>query len=262
MIRLVLFSILMSLVMYSEAKPIEVFINGQPQGKASSYYLLSEDSIRLQASECTNWVQWLPELKAYYNSNNKLAPVHYHVKALKRNHQTLSFPSLAAGTYLFGKSTGKDSFLLESQALHLLDSNIIQVVVRQNDSYLGYLTEMLQTPFILPPKRIRFGFQTDLHIGTDCAELAIYGRRRMGYPVPYLGPRGIWDYLERADSAFAGAVLHFGFQVSVLFEDRGTIGEIDEEDLLIQAYEHSVHIIPIGETDLWGKAFKLMQWKE
>ena len=105
------------------------------------------------------------------------------------------------------------------------------------------------------------GHQADLRLGIDCAELAIYGRRRMGENIPYVGPRGIKDYLEKTDNVEVGVVLHFGFQVSVLYEDRGKIGKIDEADLLIHAYEDKAEIIELGKTDLWKWPFEMFVWK-
>lgn len=261
MIKHLLICVLLGLGLFPKVKAIDVYINGIKSSQVNTHYLISRDHIRLKAQGQIDWVRFLPYLKEYDNISQKLAPIHYHIESYGVDKQEISFTTLSPGTYLFGQAPDTGLSILATQALHLTESNIIQLVIRQDDTYLGYLTEMLQTPFILPPKRIRHGYQTDLHIGTDCAELAIYGRRRMGYAVPYVGPRGIGEYLEEADSVFAGAVLHFGFQVSVLYEDRGIIGVIDEADLLIHAYHHLVHIVTFGETDLWKKTFRLMQWK-
>ena len=70
------------------------------------------------------------------------------------------------------------------------------------------------------------GHQTDLRVCVDCAELAIYGKRRQGFNIPYCGPRGINNYLEEIspDSIFNGCIVHFGDQVDVIYSDEGVKG--------------------------------------
>lgn len=141
---------------------------------------------------------------------------------------------------------------------------ITQLIKKQADGYLGYLEELLNVPFVLPPKKLKAGHQTDLRLGVDCAELAIYGRRRMGYPIPYIGPRGIIKYLAKADKVERGTVICFGnsYQISVVYEDRGTIGVLDKEDLLIHAYKDKAEIVLLGDTDLHRYRYSIYFWKE
>jgi hypothetical protein len=138
-----------------------------------------------------------------------------------------------------------------------------QIVKKLHGGYLGYLEEMLNVPFVLPPRHLSgFGHQTDHRIAVDCAEMAIYGKRRQGYDIPYCGPLRIGKYLDRTDSITAGTVIHFGFQVSVVYEDCGIPGKLDGEDLLIHAYKDKAEIIALNKTDLRKAKYISFTWKQ
>lgn len=171
------------------------------------------------------------------------------------------WPAAGPGTYFFhiGRPE-RDTFCSIGPVCETFP--VWQVTVRRDSSFIGFCEELLGLPFVLPPRRIPgFGHQTDLRLATDCAELAIYARRRQGHRLPYVGPKGLRAYLKPADKLEPGAVLHFGFQVSVLYEDRGQPGILDEADLLIHAQREKVEIVPLGETGLLDRRCKIMQWK-
>ncbi|MFB6305972.1 MAG: hypothetical protein ABEH43_03115 [Flavobacteriales bacterium] len=143
------------------------------------------------------------------------------------------------------------------------DIDIIQIINKTHKGFIGYLEELLNVPFVLPPKKLLGeAHQTDLRLGVDCAELAIYGKRRQGYKIPYCGPRGIKKYLKPTSKLTKGTIIHFGFQVSVLYEDKGQIGHLDNNDLLIHAYKDKAEIKKLGNTDLKKRSYQLYQWKE
>ena len=58
--------------------------------------------------------------------------------------------------------------------------NTLEIVVRRDDTYVGYATELIGVPFVFWPKEVVGGHQTDLRMGADCAATVIYGKRRMG----------------------------------------------------------------------------------
>ncbi len=166
-----------------------------------------------------------------------------------------------AGNYLFAADMAIDS-LASCRPLWFLYNNVFQISVREADSYVGYLTELLNLPFLLGPKNITsIGHQTDLKIATDCAELAIYGRRRMGNKVPYCGPRKMIDYLYNVDTIKSGTIVHFGFQVSIVYKDLGTIGKLDDDDYLIHAYDDRVKIEKFDDCSLHNFIYKLYEWR-
>jgi len=140
---------------------------------------------------------------------------------------------------------------------------IIELINKQSEGYIGYLEELLNVPFVLPPRRLKEKHQTNLRLGVDCAEMAIYGRRRQGYTIPYCGPRHLMEYLISTDKVEAGTIISFGnnYQISVIYEDRGKRGILDDEDLLIHAYKDKAEINSLGESGLNKYPFRLYQWK-
>jgi hypothetical protein len=157
-----------------------------------------------------------------------------------------------------------------------------RVTFRADDSYLGYLTELINTPYIFGSAGPDGRNQTDLLIGADCADLAVYGRRRMGLKTEYtstyaidkqaperakvvtLGPdgRGL-DEKGRPVSAKAGDVLHFpgSRHVAVLWEDREPIGVLDANDLMIHTCWAPPKIEPIGSTDCASLPWRVLRFK-
>ncbi len=169
--------------------------------------------------------------------------------------------ALGLGTHFFLESNiSPDSIFLPSQ-LPYLNGDLVQVVVRSEDSYTGFLEELINVPFVLPPMRQDcYGHQTDNRMAVDCAELAIYGIRRMGYNLGYIGPKGVLKYLIESDTLKRGSVIHFGHQVSVLYQDKGVIGALDAEDVLIHAYKKHVELVSLKNTDLDLNNCKTFDW--
>jgi hypothetical protein len=232
----------------------------------SSVKIVEGQTITLKTLSSGYWVEIRPLLQEYDNLKSgakSIEPIEYAILPVEKYQSDTVFTidNIKVGTYYYGRVLEDNKSFTSTKPIHLIDDNIIQIVVRESSSYIGFLTEQLNLPFIIPPKVLpKFGHQTDLNIGTDCAELAIYGMRRLGYNIPYVGPKGITKYLFQVDSITSGTILHFGFQVSILYEDRGEIGELDSEDLLVHAFEDRVKIEPLGATKLLGMECKKYQW--
>jgi hypothetical protein len=145
---------------------------------------------------------------------------------------------------------------------HRVIRNCYQVVITRDTGHVGHLQEMLNVPFVMPP-RIQgpYGHQTDNRVAVDCAAMAIYARRRSGHQIPYVGPTNIDAYLQPADSLFPGVILHFGHQVSSLYRDNGQQGVLDADDLLIHAYKGCARIERLGDTDLKPEKARILWWK-
>lgn len=192
--------------------------------------------------------------------------------------------------YLCAGPPAAEGTLLTTEPPQLLMPNrSVQVATRAGDGYLGHLTEMLGTPFLMAPRRTPRGHhQADHRLGCDCAGLAVYGRRRLGEDVEYLGPAGIERYLEPvAEGALLpdeaspavlrgpngdplsvgpgglrpGDVLHFGEQVSVFAEDRGVPGLLDSEDLLLQSWFDGTGYCSLRECGFWGRPVRALRWR-
>lgn len=219
------------------------------------------DTLVFQPQENKEWRCILPRLKEFDNLSDgagTLHPLIYEIGPLPVD-MLFAMP----GTFFYGLfPKGEKGKTISSVAPILSADTIWQVVVRQDDSYIGYLTELLGLPFVIPPKYLPgYGHQTDLRLGADCAALAIYGQRRMGRHRPYHGPKSVWQNTKIIQIPRPGSILHFGFQVSIFYEDRGKIGSVDEEDLLLHAFENCVQIQRFGDTRLWGMPYELRNWE-
>jgi len=127
----------------------------------------------------------------------------------------------------------------------------VRVAFRKDDTYLGYLTELFNTPYIFGSSAQGSRHQTDELVGADCADLAVYGMRRMGRRVDYTSSYGMdrvaplravmrsaaepLRYGDGAGQVRPGDVLHFpkSRHVAVLYEDREPLGVLDENDLML-----------------------------
>ncbi len=187
----------------------------------------------------------------------RVLPIRYLVKSVGKRAWLKNW---SKGTFLCSWQSIKEDTL---SSVNILDRpGVFQLIKRDSDDYVGYLEELLTVPFVMPPRLLYSGHQTDLRLGVDCAELAIYGKRRQGYDIPYCGPQKIVNYLKETDSIRRGTVVSFGFQISVVYEDRGLSGQLDDADLLIHAYKDKAEIISFGESGLNRYPYKLYEWKE
>ncbi len=257
------------------------YINGNAVGNKKPVYMKFSESTVISANCNKNgvnrtWYEIKPVLRGYYNYRRHSK---YYVERIsyfftKTGSGTAEFNVngyiQSPGTYYFAYldsfQVSKTDTIKTSLPLYRLEKeNIIQLIVRNDDSYKGYLAELLNTPFIGIPKKIPgFGHQTDLSIGSDCAELAIYGKRRQGYDIPYCGPGGIKKYLRKipADSAFEGCLVHFGDQVSVLFSDMPPVGRLNGSDTLIQSWDKKAYFVTFKESGFFGRRYRLYKWKK
>jgi hypothetical protein len=188
----------------------------------------------------------------------------YQVIATLEDGSTLSTPGLEAVKY--GGLT---------PAVH-------RVTFRANDGYLGYVSELINTPYIFGSAGPDGRNQTDLLIGADCADLAVYGQRRLGKKAEYtstynidkqapeqakavtLGEdgRGL-DAHGKPIAAKPGDVLHFpgSRHVAVLWEDRPPLGVLDAGDLMIHTCWAPPKIEPIGATDCASLPWRVLRFK-
>lgn len=175
------------------------------------------------------------------------------------------------------------------EPLNAVCPSIVQVSVRPGDSYIDYLLETIGTPFIMAPGSTPAGYhQADDRLGFDCAGLAVYGARRMGWAGDYLGPAGILPFLEPVqegmfapqevdgsvlflddsgdpviigdDGLRPGDILHFRVQVSVFFEDAGIPGFLDPQDLVIQSWFDGPLVCTLEENGFYGLPLRVLRW--
>lgn len=139
----------------------------------------------------------------------------------------------------------------------------VEVVVRRDDTYVGYASELIGVPFVLNPTLGPDGrHQTDAREGADCVALVIYGQRRLGRDIPYVAPAALERWTAPVTGPVqAGDVLHFGFQTAILAEDRGTVGVVDAPDLVLQTWHGLAEILPFGELTYRDAPLQVLRWQ-
>lgn len=162
-----------------------------------------------------------------------------------------------------------------------LTDAVFRVSVRRDDTYLGYLTEMYGQPYIWASAGITdSGHQSEHLEGSDCADFVVYGKRRMGHKLAYTwtgalpsytkllaaGTRGDDGvYRDKANQPLPftqiGDLVLFPRHAGVLAVDRGTIGVLDDKDLMMHTLFDSPKEQAIGETSYADKPVELRRFK-
>ena len=255
------------------------------------FFVRTAEKLVLTTERNVDWFVVVPELRAYDNRPGpqpRLDAVRYRrwlisTHPSKTHEVTFGTP----GTRYFCAGAVVPKEFRTAEPIHRRYP-VVQVVVRSHDSYLGFLGELFATPFIMGPAPTQSGWhQTDQRVGSDCAAFATYGRRRLGKPVLYAGPRGIVQYLRPlhrkalappaldgryrdargrairvgANGARPGDLLHFGEQVSVFEMDRGIRGELDAGDLILQSWGATPHSIVIRNCGFFDRPVRLYRWR-
>lgn len=146
----------------------------------------------------------------------------------------------------------------------------VEIVVRKDDSYTGYVSELRGVPFVLLPVTTGTGeHQTDARLGADCVALVIYGQRRLGRNVPYMAPPALKRFMtpvrQPVDDSRAvrrGDVLHFGFQTAVVYDDRPPRGVLNNDDLVIHTYHGRAEVVRFGALPYRHMEFEVYRWPE
>ena len=170
-----------------------------------------------------------------------------------------------AGTHRVLSLRDSDEFPADTASLL---ATSIELVVRRDDSYVGHLTELIGVPFVFLPRKLpELGHQTDARIGADCAALVIYGRRRMGEPVPYVAPQGLVHFTEVVSQedgdrqpVIAGDILHFGYQTAVLSQDLEPLGFLSENDLVIHTYHGLAEETAVASLPYRNSPMQVRRW--
>ncbi|MCK4505100.1 MAG: hypothetical protein KAW14_05750 [Candidatus Aegiribacteria sp.] len=286
---------------------ISVRVNNELQDQSFSYFIMSGDSVTISMEQhhLSDWFLITPVRKAYSNLNStddehglRVDSLKYTIHELRRTDESVRFIAGTTpcfpecGTFYIARDipyTPADTITALEPLHTLYPSEIVQFSIRTDDTYMGYLMELMNTPFIMTPRNTPGGnHQADDRLGSDCAAFAIYGRRREGYDFRYLGPRGIYAYLEplydeqfypseqgdiyiymsesgnsieiREEKLQPGDILHFCEQVSVFYEDRGIEGLLDSEDILIQSWFNGPHFCMIRENGFFGLPVSVYRW--
>lgn len=180
-----------------------------------------------------------------------------HAQIDLKDHPTIFTP----GTHRFRLSAGLPQ-------IAPTPANTTEIVIRRDDSYAGYVSELLGLPFIFWPRNTGPGsHQTDRRFGADCVATLIYGQRRLGHKVPYVAPHGLFGYIEPIPARNSnqpvqvGDILHFGHQTAILSQDKKPFGILSENDMVIHAHPNSVREERLGDLPYRYLAYRVYRWK-
>lgn len=167
-----------------------------------------------------------------------------------------------------------------------LADSVTRIAFRRDDTYVGRLTELFNTPYIWGSAGTRpADHQAERLIGSDCADLIVYGARRLGKPLRY---RATWHlpqvtrtiarsvkvddkgrHLDRAgkplvigeDAIHIGDLLLFKGHVGALAADREPIGVLDGNDVMLHTYWAPPDEQPLKETAYAESKVRVLRFK-
>lgn len=172
-----------------------------------------------------------------------------------------------AGTMAFRLASKSGSTPgLESTKYGGLTKDVFRVTFRRDDSLIGFASELLNTPYIFGSAGPDGRNQSDLLIGSDCADLIIYARRRQGHRAAYTSSYEIDKQapLVKAGPPRAGDLIHFPSvrHVAILFEDRAPVGEIDENDLILHTCWAPPTVQRLGDTYCGAPPWRVLRFSK
>jgi len=149
-----------------------------------------------------------------------------------------------------------------------LSDAVMRVSIRRDDTYLGFLTEMYNQPYIWASAGLTDAtHQSERLEGSDCADFIVYGARRLGAKIKYMytgelpnvtkllaagkrGEDGVFRDAHGQPIAFTrpGDLLLFPRHVGALVADRGTPGVLDDQDVMMHTLFDSPKEQPIADT--------------
>lgn len=280
---------------------VRVILNGVQETASDTIFIKRGDTLLMECDDKGAWIEHKPVLRRYTNVKGNISPrINYYEEIEYTSAEISSGKGLdvsayitpsGPGTYYFSraKSSAVYRSLTTAVPLHKSAPGIIQVVMRNDNTYTGYLQELFRTPFIWTPKMIKTMYQCDERVGSDCISFVIYGRRRMGHDVRYCPLDKVKRYLNQVTpdsiclsringkevytidgvpvklekySIKKGTFLHFEHHAAIFCEDRGLPGILDREDLAFQSIGVTPGITPLSSTDYTLHPLGIYEWKE
>lgn len=162
-----------------------------------------------------------------------------------------------------------------------LSDDVLRVSIRRDDSFLGYLTELYGQPYVWASAGLTDAtHQSERLEGADCADFVVYGARRSGKRIAYTWTGGVPQitkllaagtrgddgiYRDRAGTPLpftrAGDLVLFPRHVGALVEDRGTIGVLDDADLIVHALYDTPKAEPLADSGYADKPVELRRFR-
>jgi cell wall-associated NlpC family hydrolase len=163
-----------------------------------------------------------------------------------------------------------------------LSRQVYRVARRTSDDLLGFLTELIGTPYIFGSSGPQGRHQADLLIGSDCADLAVYAARRAGLKVPYVSTFTLDRHAQEIARAGAlgssppirvgegpgqvrpGDLLLFpgARHVAVLWSDEEPKGVLDPGDLMLHTCWAPPTIEPVGRSGCAHGPVRVLRFPE
>jgi hypothetical protein len=163
-----------------------------------------------------------------------------------------------------------------------LTDAVLRVSIRRDDTYLGYLTEMYGQPYIWASAGTTDAMHQSEHLeGSDCADFVVYGARRAGKNIAYTWTGGLPEittllaagtrgddgvYRDRSGKPLPftkpGDMILFIRHVGVLAEDRGQIGVLDDQDILMHTLYDTPKEQPIADSGYADNPVEIRRFKK
>ncbi|MBP7902291.1 MAG: hypothetical protein KA015_05700 [Spirochaetes bacterium] len=253
-----------------------------------SFYIRQTEDFLIESTDDFYYAK--PVLKEYSNflpdEQHLNSSIEYNL--IKINKGSIDIRSFLKknyiGTHVFLRGNFSSNIILSSSLSADYPEHFIKLIIRKDDSYTGILHELFNTPFIWIPKKISTNHQTDEATGSDCISFVIYGRRRMNKTIQYIHPDKIINHTIDLNSEFCyqkngiylnqenkplritkyniGDLVYFKAHVAVLYEDRGSQGILDKNDLVIHSIKTGAHISTIENCEYYHMPLKLLRWKD
>ncbi len=203
----------------------------------------------------------------YEDTNNGAGTMAFMVR-IRMNNRILSSP-------------GKQSIFRGG-----LSDDVPRVAFRADDTYIGRLTELFNTPYIWGSSGTSAtDHQAERLIGSDCADFIVYGARRLGKNIPY---RATWHlplvtktivrgqsvndkgiFLDKAGHPLKinkkgihiGDLLLFSGHVAALVKDETPLGILDDNDIIIHTYWAPPKKQHIRDSAYSRSKVRILRWK-
>ena len=162
-----------------------------------------------------------------------------------------------------------------------LTDAVLRIAIRRDDTYLGYLTEMYGQPYIWASAGMSDAtHEAERLEGSDCADFIVYGARRSGKKLAYTwtgglpeittllssgtrGDDGIYRDAKGTPLRFpkVGDLILFPRHVGAIVEDKGTIGVLDDQDIMMHTLFDSPKEQRIADSGYADKPVELRRFK-
>lgn len=142
------------------------------------------------------------------------------------------------------------------------ETPVMEIRRTRGTGFLSSVTEQFGMSYLFGSGELHDGDNTGPEVGwgADCANFLIYAMRRQGLRVPWSNPRQLRSFLEpivlgaTLDSVHItpedvqnGLIIHLGNHVAAVLEDKGKLGLLDAQDLVVHQLEGFPEVLSLGD---------------